>query len=169
MNWFRTPKTDKSLPETSSILHDEKTFYNRFTHDLLEAKQEVIIESPFLTMKRLNMLKPTFERLIARGVEIFIMTRDPKEHDEFMAEQAEAGIKYFEVLGIQTLLCDGGHHRKLAMIDRKVLWEGSLNILSQSHSREFMRRIESEILTQELFDFLEFDRLDVFRENLDLI
>lgn len=170
MNWFRTPKmTHKSLLETASILHDEKTFYNRFTHDLLEAKQEVIIESPFLTTKRLNMLKPTFEKLIARGVEVFVMTRDPLEHDESMAEQAETGIRYFEALGIQVLLCDGGHHRKLAMIDREVLWEGSLNILSQSHSREFMRRIESKTLTEELFKFLKFDRLDVFREKLDLI
>lgn len=170
MNWFRTPKVmHKSPIETGSILHDEKTFYKHFTHDLLEAKQEVIIESPFLATKRLNILKPTFEKLIARGVEVFVMTRDPLEHDEFLSEQAEAGIHYFEVLGIKTLLCDGGHHRKLAMIDRKVTWEGSLNILSQSHSREFMRRIESETLTQELFKFLKFDRLGVFRDKLDLI
>ena len=170
MNWFKKPQiTHEPLSETNSILYDESTFYNRLKQDLLEAKQEVIIESPFIATRRLEMLKPVFETLVARGVDIFIMTRDPLEHDESMLRQAEAGVRYFEVLGIQVLLCEGGHHRKLAMIDRKVLWEGSLNILSQSHSREFMRRIESRQLTEELFKFLKFERLNIFKEKLDLL
>ena len=170
MNWFKKPQiTHEPLSESNSILYDESTFYNRFKQDLLEAKQEVIIESPFIATRRLEILKPIIERLVARGVQIFVMTRLPHEHDEYMSEQAEDGIRYFEELGVQVLLCTGGHHRKLAMIDRKVLWEGSLNILSQSQSREFMRRIESRKLTEELFSFLKFDQLDVFRNKLDLL
>lgn len=170
MNWFKKPQiTHEPLSESNSILYDESTFYNRFKQDLLEAKQEVIIESPFIATRRLEILKPIIERLVARGVQIFVMTRLPHEHDEYMSEQAEDGIRYFEELGVQVLLCTGGHHRKLAMIDRKVLWEGSLNILSQSQSREFMRRIESRKLTEELFSFLKFDQLNVFRNKLDLL
>ena len=86
------------------------------------------------------------------------MTRDPLEHDESMSKQAEAGIRYFEALGVQILLCSGGHHRKLAIIDRKVLREGSLNILSQTKSREIMRRIKSETTALETFEFLKLDR-----------
>lgn len=170
MNWFNKPKmTHEPFSETNSILYDESTFYNRLKQDLLEAKQEVIIESPFIATRRLEILKPVFEKLIARGVQVFIMTRDPHEHDKSMAEQAEIGIRYFEIVGVQVLLCKGGHHRKLAIVDRKVIWEGSLNILSQSRSREFMRRIESRQLTEELFKFLKFDRLNIFRKGLDLL
>jgi phosphatidylserine/phosphatidylglycerophosphate/cardiolipin synthase-like enzyme len=170
MNWFKKSQiTYEPLSESNSILYDESTFYNRFKQDLLEAKQEVIIESPFIATRRLEILKPIIERLVARGVQIFVMTRLPHEHDEYMSEQAEDGIRYFEALGVQVLLCEGGHHRKLAMIDRKVLWEGSLNILSQSHSREFMRRIESRQLTEELFKFLKFEKLNIFKEKLDLL
>lgn len=32
-------------------LHDEKTFYKAFHKDLEQAKEEVIIESPFLTVQ----------------------------------------------------------------------------------------------------------------------
>lgn len=168
MNWFKKPKVE-NLPTpdiANSILYDETTFYNKFTHDLLKAESEVIIESPFIATKRLEMLKPIFVKLMARGVEVFIMTRHPEEHDSDMAAHAEAGIRYFEVLGVQVLLCDGGHHRKLAMIDRQVLWEGSLNILSQSHSREFMRRIESKKLTEEMFKFLKLDKFNFFKKNI---
>jgi len=156
MNWFKSFRLiPQSLPEPISILYDETTFYNKFEQDLLKAKQEVIIESPFITTRRLEMLKPIFETLVGRGVQVFIMTRDPLEHDEPMLRQAEAGVRYFEVLGAQVLLCEGGHHRKLAMIDRKVLWEGSLNILSQTKSREIMRRIDSKDMALEMFNFLK--------------
>ena len=157
MNWFAKLRSigQADSDQTRSSLHDEHTFYTKFMRDLLEAKKEVIIESPFITTRRLDTLRPLFRELVKKNVKIYIMTRYPNEHDAYMAEQAEAGIHYFETLGIQVLLCSGGHHRKLAMIDRKVLWEGSLNILSQSYSREFMRRIQSRRLSQELFSFLK--------------
>ena len=159
MNWSKPFRLiPQPLPEPVSILYDETSFYNKFKQDLREAKQEVIIESPFITLKRLEMLKSLFESLVVRGVQVFIMTRLPQEHDDFMSEQAEEGIQYFEELGVQVLLCEGGHHRKLAMIDRKVLWEGSLNILSQSNSREIMRRINNKGMTLEMFEFLKLNR-----------
>ena len=34
------------------ILTDEKSFYYRFEEDLFEAKREVIIESPFITIPK---------------------------------------------------------------------------------------------------------------------
>src|SRR3989344_2584921 len=151
MNWFKKSQA-QSMPApdhiTASILYDERTFYNRFTQDLLEAKEEVVIESPFITIPRLK---------------IFIITKNPDEQELGMSEHSEAGIAYFEGLGAQVLLCEG-HHRKLAMIDKNVLWEGSLNILSQTHSREFMRRIESKKLTQEMFKFLKYDKVEFFKK-----
>jgi hypothetical protein len=71
-----------------------------------------------------------------------------------MEFQSEEEITKFETMGIQTFLCAGNHHRKLAIIDRKILWEGSLNILSQNNSREIMRRIEGKKYASEMFNFL---------------
>jgi phosphatidylserine/phosphatidylglycerophosphate/cardiolipin synthase-like enzyme len=145
-------------PFPSSRLYDEKTFYQAFLRDLEGCKSEVIIESPYITSKRAEMLIPVFESLVAKGVKIYVMTRDPKEHEENMEYQSEEAISQFERIGVQVLLCIGNHHRKLAILDRKILWEGSLNILSQNKSREIMRRIESEKLTLEMFNFLKLAR-----------
>ena len=166
MSLFRKSHSDAQNPQwTGSILADEKTFYHRFTQDLLEAKQEVIIDSPFITISRLRSLKSTFELLIKRGVEVFIVTKYPEEQDELMSEQSEAGIRYFEALGGQVLLCEG-HHRKLAQIDRKIVWKGSLNILSQTHSREFMEREDNKEKAEALFKFLNYDKVEDFRKSL---
>ena len=53
----------------------------------------------------------------------------------------------------------GNHHRKLAVIDRKILWEGSLNILSHVRSREIMRRIVGARSVKEMTDFLSLDKV----------
>ena len=142
----------------SSELHDEKTFYEAFTKDLLASKREVIIESPYITTARMKDFRPVFKKILEKGVKIYIFTRDPEEHNLPMALQSEAEIRNFEVCGVQTLICPGNHHRKLAIIDREILWEGSLNILSQAHSREIMRRIESKQLAIETFEFLQFEK-----------
>lgn len=167
MSLFQRSKVrPQPIPKCAeSILADEKSFYHIFTQDLLEAKHEVIIDSPFITIPRLRSLKLVFELLIKRGAEVFIVTKYPKEHDEFMSEQAEAGIRYFETLGGQVLLCEG-HHRKLAIIDRNIVWKGSLNILSQTHSREFMEREENKEKAQTLFKFLKYDQVKFFRKSL---
>jgi phosphatidylserine/phosphatidylglycerophosphate/cardiolipin synthase-like enzyme len=141
----------------SSGLYDETTFYQQFRHDLLRSTSEVVIESPFIARERARTLYPVFEQLINRGVQVYVVTRDPREHSKTMEEQSEAEICRFEALGVQVLLCTGNHHRKLAIIDRKILWEGSLNILSQAKSREIMRRIESKKAATEMFSFLKFE------------
>jgi phosphatidylserine/phosphatidylglycerophosphate/cardiolipin synthase-like enzyme len=145
-------------PLSDSELHDETTFYQRFVQDLDKAKEEVIIESPFISAARMRMLYTTIARLISRNVKVYIFTRDPSEHNEEYDTQSELEIKRFERLGVQVLICVGNHHRKLAIIDRQLLWEGSLNILSQIHSREIMRRIEGKSITLQMFKFLNLEK-----------
>ncbi len=138
-----------------SSLFDEKTFYKQFKRDLLRSKSEVVIESPFITTARMNKLAPVLQKLVNRGVKVYVVTRDPKEHQSPFAEQSEREIQHFEKIGVQALICLGNHHRKLAIIDRKILWEGSLNILSHIKSREIMRRIDDRNSTEEMFSFLK--------------
>ena len=141
-----------------SSLYDESTFYPQFVEDLLHASREVVIESPFITAERMKTMFLFFEELIRRDVDVYIFTRDPKEHSETYEVQSEAEIQKLEELGVQVLLCTGNHHRKLAVIDRKILWEGSLNILSQMKSREIMRRIDDKQTTLDTFKFLKLER-----------
>lgn len=142
----------------TSQLHDETTFYKAFINDLSSCKEEVIIESPFITSERMKILRPIFENLINLGVKVYIFTRDPREYNDEYEIQSEEAVSYFERIGVQVLICLGNHHRKLAILDREVLWEGSLNILSQTHSREIMRRIEEKEIAQEMFDYLKLDK-----------
>ncbi|MEX0616645.1 MAG: phospholipase D-like domain-containing protein [Candidatus Woykebacteria bacterium] len=142
----------------SSQLFDETTFYQAFIKDLVSCQKEVIIESPYITNERMKLFLPILKKLLNKNVRVFVITRNPKEHEIKLEQQSETGIRAFEVVGVQVLICLGNHHRKLAILDRTVLWEGSLNIFSQNHSREIMRRIEGSETVNQMFDFLKLKR-----------
>ncbi|MCA9373414.1 hypothetical protein KC921_04970, partial [Candidatus Woesebacteria bacterium] len=141
-----------------SHLFDEKSFYSSFLSDLEDCEREVIIESPFISKSRMDVLLPFFRRLVSRDVTVYVITKDPSILDEPLASYSREIIKEFEILGVHVLATANHHHRKLAILDRQVLWEGSLNILSQSNSREIMRRIQGEDHAQEMFEFLKLGR-----------
>lgn len=140
----------------ASRLFDHDDFYPAFVRDLSSCTQEIIIESPFITRKRMAHLLPTLRRLRARGVKVIINTRHPDEHDNFYMAQAIEAVAQLQSLGI-LVLYTGGHHRKLAVLDRAIVWEGSLNILSQNNSCEIMRKITSRALAEQMIRFLRLD------------
>ncbi len=141
-----------------SELYTERDFYDKFFCDLNNSQKEVIIESPFITSSRMELFMPIFKKLLDKEVKIHIITRDPIDHDEYFRDQATNEILACNEMGINMVMLKGNHHRKLAIIDRKILWEGSLNILSHNRSQEIMRRIEDKETTNQMFDFLKLSR-----------
>jgi hypothetical protein len=143
----------------SSKLYDQDDFYPAFLKDLAKCHSEVIIECPFITSRRLKTVLPTLEKLKARKVRIAINTRDPRTHDEgYHRDNAHEAISKLQHMGVQVLYT-GNHHRKVAILDRSILYEGSLNILSQNDSCEIMRRIESVPLAWQMIRFIGIDHL----------
>jgi phosphatidylserine/phosphatidylglycerophosphate/cardiolipin synthase-like enzyme len=142
----------------TSRLFNEETFYPVFLKDLGKSSSEVLIESPFITNRRLTSIMPTLEKLKDRRVRIAINTRDPHEQDdEYLRGEAHRAVARLQKIGVQVLYT-GGHHRKLVIIDRHILYEGSLNVLSQNSSCEVMRRIESTQLAWQMASFVEIDK-----------
>lgn len=139
----------------ASRLFDDRTFYSAFVKDLQYAQKEVIIESPYMTMNRLRLLSPILKKAVRRGVKVRVHTRNPKHHDELLRIQSRLVVPSLKDMGVRVFFYNNYLHRKTAIIDSRIAWEGSLNILSQSNSCEFMRRIESEKLTKELIKFLD--------------
>jgi len=61
----------------------------------------------------------------------------------------EMGIKVFQLKNM---------HQKIAVIDRKITWEGSLNILSHQTSHEHMRRFEGAKTAEQIINYYQLDK-----------
>lgn len=139
----------------SSKLYDERSFYAAFERDLKRAKKKVVIESPFLAVRRTNRLAQIVHKLNKRGVKVIVYTRYPHHHPPRFRDQSFESIQILQSVGVKVYECYDHRHRKVAIIDKQLLWEGSLNMLSQSKSRELMRRIHSPILSKQMLHTIQ--------------
>ena len=154
---LHNPKSVSADSLLASKLYDQDGFYQALLNDFKKAKNQVIIESPFITTKRVSRLMPIFRQLRSRGVEIVINTKPLEEHEPTLYVQAQAAITQLQESGV-LILFTVGHHRKIVVIDKQITWEGSLNVLSQNDSCEFMRRIYSEQIAHQTLSFLRLEK-----------
>ena len=137
----------------SSRLYDERSFYDAFIKDIKNAKRSIIIESPYLTERRALQVCKLFKRMNNQGVKIRINTRNPRYHDKTLEIQAWKATAILREHKVKVYTYNDLRHRKLAVIDDTVLWEGSLNILSQNNSKELMRRTTSKDVCNQVLRF----------------
>ena len=141
---------------SSTSLYDQSTFYDKFYKDIRKAKAQVIIESPFMTQRRVFELLPTLIKLQYKGVRVIVNTKPIEEHDDMMASQSKQAVVALQDIGVKVLFTNG-HHRKIAIID-DILYEGSLNILSQHDSCELMRRTDDAHSVREMLRFIKLEK-----------
>ncbi|HUC78841.1 MAG TPA: hypothetical protein VMQ58_01225, partial [Candidatus Saccharimonadales bacterium] len=122
MSWHHKKRELDTSGLASSKLYDQNGFYGVFIKDLNKAKSRVIIESPFLTKKRVTSLPPTIEKMINKNVNVIVNTKPIDEQSPELYNQAYWSISKLQSLGVLVLFTTG-HHRKLAIIDNEILWE----------------------------------------------
>jgi phosphatidylserine/phosphatidylglycerophosphate/cardiolipin synthase-like enzyme len=94
----------KDTYQETSKLFNEHTFHQQFLKDISRAEREIIIESPFITARRMNMFLPFFEKLLERNVSININTTDLQEDSRSLLEQAEVTLRSFEYIGVSVFI-----------------------------------------------------------------
>ncbi len=122
---------------------DSDEFFARFNEDLKDAGDQVLIFSPFVAKEhRFPKIKEMLKEVVERGAKVKLITlpieivkkrhsKSEKVVKQCLRELKEAGV---EIYGRDS-------HIKAAIIDDKVLYIGSLNILSQWDKPDVMVRI----------------------------
>lgn len=152
-------RSSDPTPLLSSAIVDEHGFYGKFSKDIRVASSWIIIESPYVTSRRAREISPLLSSAVKRGVKVLIYTRNPYHHDGILISESLKGIGILREAGVVVIACNDMRHRKLAMIDGYILWEGSLNMLSQNGSKEVMRRIVSKDLCQQMMRLINVDNI----------
>ncbi len=138
ITFFSEKRNFIKLENNFPIFCDELDFYPLFKNDLLQTKDEVLIVSPFITPNRITYFEPIFRELYKKGVKTFIITKPFKEQkiSKELGREITNNLKNLNIELRYKPRC----HEKLAVIDRKIIWHGSLNILSHQKSKELMMR-----------------------------
>ena len=131
----------------------EHDFLDLFRADLAASTQSVELLSPFVSVNRSSDYYAVLTSLSVRSVPVKVYVRPRPEQPELLRSNYAEAIRNLESRGVQVF-CRSGMHEKVAAVDGRILWHGSLNILSHNDSRESMLRFESADLVQEILQDL---------------
>jgi len=145
-----------AIEPPSGSLFTEQNFYPVFFEDLRSAKEEVIILSPFVSTRRSGQFVELFQISIHMGVRIRLFTRPAREQTGNFALNAAQAIEQMRAIGVEVTE-RRRMHQKVAIVDRAIAWEGSLNILSHKDSNEQMRRLPFATAANELVRLCELE------------
>lgn len=139
--------------EDASGAFTEGTFYPAFALDVARATDSIVVLSPFATPAGTSRWVDLLRTAKFKGVRVRVITRPPEEPGGGTANEVSEIIRGLRDLGV-TVDLRGRMHEKIAIVDGKILWHGSLNILSHRDTHESMLRIASPAACAALGRFL---------------
>ena len=136
----------------SDIIYDQITFQERFLQDITQARESVVIVSPYVTVKRVRWIEAALQQCNQRNVKATVITRTPGSFPSSSSRKAaEMAIGMLHELQVEVV-CREGIHQKYAIMDGSVVWYGSINLLSFSKSQESIMRLHSSSIARALMN-----------------
>ena len=138
----------------TNIIFTKDSFFSVYLQDIAVASKHLLIVSPFVTKKRMLQMLEHFSEVLKRQVKITIITRPANEFKKEKSATLENLFSIIDSAGIR-LIFKPNIHQKFAIIDKKITWYGSINLLSFGYSEESIMRLESSSIAHELIQSID--------------
>ena len=138
---------------SKSGIFTEGTFYEAFRKDLMDAKESIVIFSPYITQNGTSRWMDILTHKIAQGIRVRLVARPLGDQGGVLENELEENIRNIIKTGVVVDL-RARMHEKFAIIDQEILWHGSLNIFSHRNTSESMFRIPSKNVCQQMAQFV---------------
>lgn len=142
--------TDKQ--EITNSIFDSQSYFDVFEKDVISAAGSVVISSPSFSYKKVNWLCAESDDLLQRGVSIVVLTVTPEDYPEDGRDQHRIHIQRMESSGIKVIK-QNKYRERFAVIDRSLVWYGSMNLLSNEKDDDSLMRINNPAVAEELLEF----------------
>lgn len=143
-------KGETTAIDDINIIFNTSNFLSVYANDIAAAQKGIIIVSPFLTKRRINIMLKT---LINTSAKITVITRPCDDYKENDMRRINECIEILEMNNI-TVKTKSKIHQKYSLIDNRIVWYGSINLLSFGTAEESIMRIESENIANELLGII---------------
>ena len=135
--------------ESTDIIFDKSNFLAVYSNDIVNASREVLIVSPFITKRRTLQMMQNLKIALNNGVKVVVVTRPSEDFKEKDLASWQTTIDLIKSSGI-AIVFKSNIHQKFAVVDQKVSWYGSINLLSFGSAEESIMRLESSNISNEL-------------------
>ncbi|MDR1897008.1 MAG: DEAD/DEAH box helicase family protein [Prevotellaceae bacterium] len=133
-------------PDKINLIYDAGSFVPVIKNDFAETKKEILIVSPFLRKKRIQTILEWLKEPLQKGILITVITRPPESYkDSKLIQECIVLLQ-----SVVSVIIKPNIHQKYIIIDNRLVWYGSINLLSFGSSEESVMRLESRELAAEL-------------------
>lgn len=147
-------KSEQVDGEVADLIFDKDSFLPIFSQDLLNAKREIFIVSPFVTMGRALRVLEILKGALKQGIKVSVVTRPVECIAEDRRTDFNAIVAVLEKAGVGVAY-KSGIHQKIALIDQRIVWYGSINLLGYGSAEESMMRLINRNIAFELMRTFE--------------
>ncbi len=137
----------------TDFIYDRRSFLPVYANDIISAAKEVLIVSPFISKKCVKQMLQIFGTAVRKEVRIVVVTRPVAGFLDKKRLALEQSIELLRNCGIKIVF-KAKIHQKFAIVDQKIVWYGSINLLSFGSAEESVMRLESINIASELMSGL---------------
>ena len=136
------------------IIFNKDNFLPVFTNDAISTKREILIVSPFVRKRRTIQMIQYLKVALENKYSVIVVTRPIEDFKEKDYDALRGTLDLLKSNGI-NIVFKPNIHQKFAIMDQKIVWYGSINLLSYGSSQESIMRIESSNIANELIKSIE--------------
>ena len=147
-------KGEEIMDAPLDIIFNKDNFMPVFSQDIVAANKEILIVSPFARQRRTHKMMQTLKTAIAKNVHITVVTRPKEDFPKKDHSVLQKALDLLTCSGI-NIVYKSNIHQKFAIMDQKIVWYGSINLLSYGSAQESIMRIEGSNIANELIKSIE--------------
>lgn len=147
-------KAETIPAESANFIFNKESFLPVYINDITNARKNILIVSPFVSKRRVEQTLLHLTAAINNNIKITIMTRPAEDYNEKSKFILLRILEELKNKGIDLLL-KSNIHQKFAVIDERIVWYGSINLLSFGNAEESIMRLESSNIAIELLNSID--------------
>ena len=133
------------------FIYDSETYSEVFRGDIINAKAEVMISSPYVSTPGSERLIHNFSAMKSKDASISLITYPASHYSDDIKDRIENIHNRLNMAGIKVLFADYIPSR-YAVIDKEILWYGSMNLVSNIKEDDDEMRIVSRSVAKALIE-----------------
>lgn len=133
------------------FIYDSETYSEVFRGDIINAKAEVMISSPYVSTPGSERLIHNFSAMKSKDASISLITYPASHYSDDIKDRIENIHNRLNMAGIKVSFVDYIPSR-YAVIDKEILWYGSMNLVSNIKEDDDEMRIVSRSVAKALIE-----------------
>ena len=140
--------------QNANVIYDGRDYMETFERDLVEADVEIVISSPYLRRSKVERIILLLKQRQESGVNVTVIPMNPDMVGHGDVIELHILIDEMKRNGINVRETDD-EHEHYAVIDKKLVWHGGMNLLGKEDVYDNLIRVENEQAAAELLEITD--------------